>query len=91
LVRAGEWREGGGVMRVTDTKTLASAMRALSAQIESDDGIANAAIFEAAQRIDDLSALAKEMAGMLAHDTALPAGFQACAMQKRLAELGVTA
>jgi len=78
-------------MRATDTKTLASAMRALSAQIESDDGIANAAIFEAAQRIDDLSALAAEMADMLAHDRALPDGCKACAMQKRLAELGVAA
>ena len=77
-------------MRVTDTKTLASAMRALSAQIESDDGIANAAIFEAAQRIDDLSALAKEMAGMLAHDRALPDGCKACAMQARLESLGVS-
>jgi hypothetical protein len=55
-------------MRATDTKTLASAMRTLSVQIESEDGIANAAIAEAAQRIDDLAALAKEMAGMLAHD-----------------------
>ena len=50
---------------------------------------ANAAIAEAAQRIDDLSELAKEMAGMLAHDRALQDGCKACAMQKRLAELGV--
>ena len=76
-------------MRATDTKTLASAMRTLSVQIESEDGIANAAIAEAAQRIDDLAALAKEMAGMLAHDSALPDGCKACAMQKRLADLGV--
>ena len=76
-------------MRVTDTKTLASAMRTLSVQIESEDGIANAAIAEAAQRIDDLGALAKEMAGMLAHDLALQDGCKACAMQRRLAELGV--
>ena len=76
-------------MRVTDTKTLASTMRTLSVQIESEDGIANAAISEAAQRIDDLAALSAEMAGMLAHDRALPDGCKACAMQKRLAELGV--
>ena len=31
-------------MRATDTKTLASAMRPLSVQIESEDGIANAEI-----------------------------------------------
>ena len=76
-------------MRATDTKTLAGTMRTLSVQIESEDGIANAAIAEAAQRIDDLSELAKEMAGMLAHDRALSDGCKACAMKVRLAELGV--
>ena len=76
-------------MRATDTKKLAGAMRTLSVQIESEDGIANAAIAEAAQRIDDLSELAKEMAGMLAHDRALSDGCKACAMKVRLAELGV--
>lgn len=76
-------------MRATDTKTLASAMRTLSVQIDSEDGIANAAIAEAAQRIDDLAALAAEMAGTLAHDRALPDGGKACAMKMRLAELGV--
>ena len=75
-------------MRATDTKTLASAMRTLSVQIESEDGIANAAIAEAAQRIDDLAAIANEMAGMLAHDRALPDGCKACAMQVLLAEVG---
>jgi hypothetical protein len=78
-------------MRATDTKTLAGAMRTLSVQIESEDGIANAAIAEAAQRIDDLAAIANEMAGMLAHDRALPDGCKACAMQRRLVELGVAA
>ena len=78
-------------MRVTDTKTLASAMRVLSAEVESEDRIANAAIAEAAQLIDDLSALAKEMAGMLAHDWGLRGDCKACAMQKRLAELWVVA
>ena len=77
------------MMRVTDTKTLARAMRVLSVEVESEDRIANAAIAEAAQRIDDLSELAKEMAGMLAHDRALQDGCKACAMQKRLADLGV--
>lgn len=77
-------------MRVTDTKTLASAMRVLSAEVESEDGIANAAIAEAAQRIDDMAALAEEMVGMLAHDRALLDGCKACAMKVRLAELGVS-
>ena len=48
-----------------------------------------AAIAEAAQRIDDLAELAKEMAGMLAHDWGLRDDCKACAMQKRLADLGV--
>ena len=76
-------------MRATDTKTLASAMRVLSAEVESEDRIANAAIAEAAQRIDDLAEIAAEMAGMLAHDSALQDGCKSCAMQMRLAELGV--
>ena len=77
-------------MRVTDTKTLSSAMRTLARDIDSEDGIANAAIAEAAQRIDDLADLAAEMAGMLAHDRALPDGCKACAMQARLESLGVS-
>jgi hypothetical protein len=79
------------MMHKTDTKTLASAMRILAIEIESEDGIAKAAIAEAAQRIDDLADLAAEMAGMLAHDRALQDGCKACAMQRRLAELGVVA
>lgn len=78
-------------MRATDTKTLSSAMRTLARDIDSEDGIENAAIAEAAQRIDDLADLAAEMAGMLAHDRALQDGCKACAMQRRLAELGVVA
>jgi hypothetical protein len=77
------------MMHKTDTKTLASAMRILAIEIESEDGIAKAAIAEAAQRIDDLADLAAEMAGMLAHYRALQDGCKACAMQKRLADLGV--
>ena len=76
-------------MRVADIKTLSSALRILARDIDSEDGVANAVIFEAAQRIDDLAALATEMAGMLAHDRALPDGCKACAMQRRLAEMGV--
>ena len=38
---------------------------------------------------DALAEIAAEMAGMLAHDRALPDGCKACAMQKRLADLGV--
>lgn len=76
-------------MRVTDTKTLSRVMRTLARDIGSDDGVANEAIIESAQRIDDLAEIAAEMAGMLAHDRALQDGCKACAMQKRLADLGV--
>ena len=78
-------------MKKTDTETLVKALRILAVEIQSGDGIAKAAIFEAAQRIDDLADLAAEMAGMLAHDRALQDGCKACAMQRRLAELGVVA
>ena len=78
-------------MKKTDTETLVKALRILAVEIQSGDGIAKAAIAEAAQRIDDLADLAAEMAGMLAHDRALQDGCKACAMQRRLAELGVVA
>ena len=38
----------------TKTETLIAAMRILSQNIESDDGIANATIAEAADRIEEL-------------------------------------
>ena len=41
-------------MRKTDTLTLAKAMRILAIQIHSDDGVANAAIHEAAERLEEL-------------------------------------
>lgn len=37
----------------TSTETLIAAMRILSQDIQSDDGIANAAIAEAAQRLEE--------------------------------------
>ena len=76
-------------MRATDTKAPVRALRVLVKIIETNDGVSDSAIAEAAQRIDDLAAIAKEMAGMLAHDLACPEDCKACAMQKRLAELGV--
>ena len=41
----------------TSTPTLIAAMRALARDIESPDGIANAAILEAAERLEQLSRL----------------------------------
>ena len=37
----------------TSTETLVSAMRALANDIQSEDGVANAAIHEAAQRLEE--------------------------------------
>jgi len=76
-------------MRVS-TKAMSISMREIAAQIQATgDWLPSLAVLEAAQRIDDLAALANEMAGMLAHDRALPDGCKACAMQKRMSELGV--
>jgi hypothetical protein len=41
----------------TNTRTLIAAMRALASDIESPDGIANAAILEAAERLDEMRSL----------------------------------
>jgi hypothetical protein len=46
----------------TDTPTLIKAMRLLASEIESDDGTANAAISEAADRIEELQADAADQA-----------------------------
>lgn len=78
-------------MRATDTKTLSEIVFEVAGYAENlDDGHAMA-LQEASERIDDLAELAKEMAGMLAHDMVRPDGCKACAMQKRLAELWVVA
>ena len=42
--------------RNTDTKTLLKAMRILARDIQSDDGVANGAISEAADRMEELQA-----------------------------------
>ena len=44
------------------TETIIKAMRILSAEIHSDDGVANAAIAEAADRLDELQQLNVELA-----------------------------
>ena len=78
-------------MRVS-SKEMAISMREIAAQIQATgDWLPSLAVMEAAQRIDDLAELAKEMAGMLAHDWGLRDDCKACAMQKRLADLGVVA
>ena len=79
------------MMRKTDNATMADAMRLLAASIKSDDGVANAAIYDAAQRLEDLASIALEMLAMLPHRTAMPEGCPTCAIQARLAEMGIAA
>ena len=45
----------------TATPTLASAMRILARKIQSPDGVANAAIAEVAERLDELHIINGEM------------------------------
>lgn len=45
----------------TSTKTLAAALRILAAEIQSPDGIANAAIAEAAERLEEQETLSRNL------------------------------
>ena len=50
-------------MRRAKTSTIITAMRILSRDIQSGDGVANAAILEAAERIEELVSLLREASG----------------------------
>lgn len=52
-------------MKRTDTQTLISAMRILARDVQCDDGIANAAIAEAADRLEELHKAAFEVSEMV--------------------------
>ena len=54
--------------RRATTSTIAGAMRILAADIQSDDGIATAAILEAAERLDELATLLRQAAGPMSHE-----------------------
>ena len=49
----------------SNTETIIKAMRILSAEIHSDDGLANAAIAEAADRLDELQQRNAELAAQV--------------------------
>jgi hypothetical protein len=53
--------EGLGSSRCSSSATLVSAMRILANEIQSEDGVANAAIREAADRIEQLEAKLKQV------------------------------
>lgn len=45
----------------TSNETLIKALRILASDIQSEDGVANAVVFEAAQRIEKLKTLGDEL------------------------------
>lgn len=49
----------------SDTKTIIDAMRILARDVESDDGIANAAMLEAADKLEELNELLSQEWGLL--------------------------
>lgn len=51
----------------SSTATLIAALRVLARDIESTDGVANAAIAEAAARLQDVALLLREAAGPMSH------------------------
>jgi hypothetical protein len=53
----------------TKSKTLIKALRILSEDVQSDDGVANACIAEAADRIEELEAKITELNVKLIKDT----------------------
>ena len=60
----------------TDNATLAAAMRILSRDIQSADGVANAAIAEAAQRLEDQDRLLRDISAECKPLALLPAPLQ---------------
>lgn len=76
------------MMHKTDNKTLVEAMLVLSAEIQSGDGVANAAIAEAADRINELAEIALELLAHTSCEQSLPAGCPRCELSGRLAAMG---
>ena len=72
---------------VSDTPTLVGAMRVLAASIESEDGVANAAIAEAAQRLDDLARLADDLVRSVEHPRSLRGDCPGCRLVARYRRL----
>ena len=56
-------------MKKKNSKTLIKALRILSDDVQSDDGVANACIAEAADRIEELEAKITELNVKLIKDT----------------------
>jgi len=52
----------------SSTETLIAALRILAAEIQSPDGVANAAIAEAADRLEELAACRQALVGLVGCD-----------------------
>jgi len=76
-------------MKKTDTETLVKALRILAVEIQSGDGIAKAAIKEAAQRIDELAAISLLLLKETSCEQSLPSGCARCALSVRLSDIGI--
>ena len=77
----------------TNTQTLAAALRQLASDIESPDGVANAAILEAAERLDELMAQVEVLKSHIAKYTGVGSLFDAVVWEeetKRLVQLSPT-
>jgi len=74
--------EGLGGTHCSSSATLVSAMRILANDIQSDDGVANAAIMEAADRIEQLLEAVKVLHDLLHRSQAVfvPSTDQACTL-----------
>ena len=55
-------------MKRTTTDTIIAALKVLSVEIQSDDGIANAALREAAERMAELQSLLREASGPMSYE-----------------------
>ncbi len=76
-------------MKKTDTETLVKALRILAVDIQSGDGIANAAIAEAADRLDELAAISMDLLKSTRCEQSLPDRCPRCAISVRLADIGI--
>lgn len=74
---------GRELAAVSDTPTLIDALRVLSRCIESEDGVFNAVLAEAAGRLEELSLLATEMVGHVAHPSAVQENCPGCRLFRR--------
>lgn len=77
-------------MHATENAKLVGAIRTLSTIIDAPDDIPAMALREAADRIEELAAIALELLAHTSCEQTLPAGCPRCELSGRLAALGIT-